>query len=72
LVHGPERRTVDGFFEWKAIKGQKFKQPYAIPMKDGKPFGLVAQIHTRMPRVNKPENDDPSIVEPITLETSAA
>src|SRR5262249_38903739 len=25
---------VDGFFEWKAIKGQKAKQPYAIAMKD--------------------------------------
>jgi len=129
---------VDGFFEWKAIKGQKAKQPYAIAMKDGRPFGigglwenwkepfsdewirtfavittdaneLVAQIHNRMPlilapgdysswlseepdprelmrpfpalnmrmwpistRVNKPENDDPSIVEPIELTTSAA
>src|ERR1700746_3809213 len=30
---------VDGFFEWKAIEGQKAKQPTAIPMKDGKPFG---------------------------------
>jgi putative SOS response-associated peptidase YedK len=30
---------VDGFFEWKAIKG-KVKQPYAIAMKDGYPFGL--------------------------------
>ena len=30
---------VDGFFEWKAIKGQKAKQPYAIAMKDGTPFG---------------------------------
>jgi putative SOS response-associated peptidase YedK len=121
---------VDGFFEWKAIKGQKAKQPYAIAMKDGSPFGigglwenwkeprsgqwvrtfaiittdaneLVAQIHDRMPlilapsdytrdepdpgdlmrpfpaepmrmwpistRVNKPEKDDPSIVEPIEL-----
>ena len=28
---------VDGFFEWKAIKGQKAKQPYAIAMKDGSP-----------------------------------
>ena len=129
---------VDGFFEWKAIKGQKAKQPYAIAMKDGTPFGigglwenwkepvsgewirtfavittdaneLVAEIHDRMPlilapgdyarwlsdepdphelmrpfpansmrmwpistRVNKPENDDPSIVEPIELTTSAA
>src|SRR3954463_14459527 len=25
---------VDGFFEWKAIKGQKAKQAYAIAMKD--------------------------------------
>ena len=26
---------VDGFFEWKAIKGQKAKQPYAIAMRTG-------------------------------------
>jgi putative SOS response-associated peptidase YedK len=26
---------VDGFFEWRPIKGQKAKQPYAIAMKDG-------------------------------------
>ena len=124
---------VDGFFEWKAIKGQKAKQPYAIAMKDGAPFGiagiwenwkdpttgewvrtfaiittdaneLVADIHDRMPvilapgdyarwlsdepdprdlmrpfsadlmrmwpistRVNKPENDDPSILEPVEV-----
>jgi putative SOS response-associated peptidase YedK len=31
---------VDSFFEWKAIKGQKAKQPYAIAMKDGSPFGI--------------------------------
>jgi len=29
---------VDGFFEWKAIKGQKAKQPYAIAMEDGVPL----------------------------------
>jgi putative SOS response-associated peptidase YedK len=129
---------VDGFDEWKAIKEQKAKQPYAIAMKDGRPFGigglwenwrdptsgewirtfavittdaneLVAEIHNRMPlilassdynswlsqepdrrdllrpfpaepmriwpiatRVNKPENDDPSVVEPIALTSSAA
>ena len=122
----------------KAIKGQKAKQPYAIAMKDGSPFGLgglwenwkepasdewirtfavittganelVAELHDRMPlilapgdyarwlsdepdphelmrpfpagsmrmwaistRVNEPENDDPSIVEPIELAISAA
>jgi putative SOS response-associated peptidase YedK len=129
---------VDGFFEWKAVKGQKAKQPYAIAMKDGSPFGLgglwenwkdpstgewirtfaiittdanelVAEIHDRMPliiapsdyerwlsddpdpgdlmqpfpaepmrmwpismRVNKPENDDPSVVEPIEMSKSVA
>jgi putative SOS response-associated peptidase YedK len=31
---------VDGFFGWKAIKGQKAKQPYAIAMKDRSPFGI--------------------------------
>jgi SOS response associated peptidase (SRAP) len=31
---------VDGFYEWKAIKGQRAKQPYAIAMKDGRPFGI--------------------------------
>ena len=120
---------VDGFFEWRAIKGARAKQPYAIAMKNGAPFGLaglwenwrnpntgqwersfaiitvpsnelVAQIHDRMPailepgsydcwlslepdprdllitylskpmtmwpisnRVNKPENDDPSLLD---------
>jgi putative SOS response-associated peptidase YedK len=120
---------VDGFFEWRAIKGVGRKQPYAIAMKDSSPFGLaglwenwrnpntgewertfavitvpsndlVGQIHDRMPailepksydrwlglepdphdllitypsepmtmwpistRVNKPENDDPSILD---------
>jgi hypothetical protein len=33
---------VDGFFEWKAINGQKAKQPYAIAMKDGAPFGIAS------------------------------
>jgi putative SOS response-associated peptidase YedK len=32
---------VDGFFEWHAIKEAKAKQPYAIAMKDGSPFGLA-------------------------------
>ena len=118
---------VDGFFEWRAIKDARARQPYAIAMKDGLPFGLagiweywrnpttgewertfaiitvpsnqlVGKIHNRMPaildptsydrwlgpvpdprdllvtypsepmtmwpisaRVNKPENDDPSL-----------
>jgi putative SOS response-associated peptidase YedK len=122
---------VDGFFEWRAIRGARRKQPYAIAMKDGSPFGLaglwenwrnpttgewertfaiitvpsnglVRQIHDRMPailepsaydrwlslepdahdllitypsepmtmwhistRVNKPENDDPSLLDRV-------
>jgi hypothetical protein len=31
---------VDGFFEWKAIKGHTAKQPHAIAMKNGSPFGI--------------------------------
>jgi putative SOS response-associated peptidase YedK len=37
----PLHRAGLGFFEWKAIKGQKAKQPYAIAMKDGAPFGIA-------------------------------
>jgi putative SOS response-associated peptidase YedK len=137
MFHDAYRRRrcilpVDGFFEWKAIKGNP-KQPYAIAMKDASPFGIgglwenwkdpnsgewirtfaiittdanemVAEIHDRMPlivapgdyerwlsdnsdphdlmrpfpaepmrmwpistRVNKAENDNPSILEPIEL-----
>jgi hypothetical protein len=32
---------VNGFFEWKAVKGQKVKQPYAIAMTDDSPFALA-------------------------------
>jgi putative SOS response-associated peptidase YedK len=33
---------IDNFFEWRAIKGAKTKQPYAIGMKSGDPFALAA------------------------------
>ena len=32
---------VDNFFEWKAVIGQKARQPYAVAMKDGSPFALA-------------------------------
>jgi putative SOS response-associated peptidase YedK len=32
---------IDGFFEWRAAKGEQSKQPFAIAMKDGAPFGLA-------------------------------
>lgn len=33
---------VDAFFEWRAMKGARNKQPYAVAMKDGSPFALAA------------------------------
>jgi putative SOS response-associated peptidase YedK len=33
---------IDNFFEWRAIKGAKAKQPYAIGMTSGEPFSLAA------------------------------
>jgi putative SOS response-associated peptidase YedK len=38
---------VDGFFEWKAIKGQRAKQPYSIAIKDGNPW---FQVDWKLPR----------------------
>ncbi len=32
---------IDAFFEWKAILGQKVRQPFAIAMADRSPFGLA-------------------------------
>lgn len=34
--HNPAK-PKGGFFEWRAIKGARAKQPYAIAMKDGSP-----------------------------------
>jgi putative SOS response-associated peptidase YedK len=36
---------VDNFFEWKAVKGARTKQPYAIAMKLGEPFGIGDASH---------------------------
>ena len=35
-------RGTPSIFEWKAIKGAKTKQPYAIGMQSGEPFALAA------------------------------
>jgi hypothetical protein len=40
---------VDGSFEWKAIKGQRVKQPYAVTMMDGAPFGRPPRCFDTMP-----------------------
>jgi hypothetical protein len=42
LPSSPLPATIDNFFEWKAIKGAKTKQPYAIAIQSGKPFALAA------------------------------
>lgn len=129
---------VDNFFEWRAIKGARVKQPYAIGMKSGAPFALagiweswrrpgteawvrtfavitcpandlMSALHDRMPvilpreaydrwlagiepdprdlmvpypsepmtmwpispRVNKPDNDEPAILEPVPAAAEA-
>ena len=78
---------IDNFFEWKAIKGVKPKQPYAVGMESGEPFALagiwenwqrpetgewvrtfavitttanelVGDIHDRMPVIIPPESYD--------------
>ena len=46
---------IDGFFEWKAILGQKAKQPYAIAMKDRRPFALAGIYASR--RTDSPYED---------------
>ena len=33
---------IDSFFEWRAIKGAKAKQPYSIAMRDRQPFAVAA------------------------------
>ena len=33
---------IDNFFEWKAIKGEKAKLPFAIGMQSGEPFAVAA------------------------------
>jgi putative SOS response-associated peptidase YedK len=32
---------IDNFFEWRAIAGEKARQPYAVAMKDGSPFAVA-------------------------------
>ena len=38
---------VDGYFEWRANKGAKIKQPYALAMKDGRPFCIAGIWESR-------------------------
>jgi putative SOS response-associated peptidase YedK len=33
---------IDNFFEWKAIRGSKTKQPHAIGLKTDEPFGIAS------------------------------
>ena len=36
--YGRAVMPIDNYFEWKAIWGEKTKQPYAIAMKTGEPI----------------------------------
>lgn len=57
---------VDGFYEWKAVPGQKRKQPYFIHRPDGEPYafgGLWTQWH------GTDANGDPLTVRSTTIIT---
>jgi putative SOS response-associated peptidase YedK len=41
---------ADGFYEWKAVKGQKRKQPYYIHRPDGEPYAFAGLWETWKPR----------------------
>ena len=38
---------VESFFEWRAIKGARAKQPYAVAMKDRTPFAIAGPWENR-------------------------
>lgn len=42
---------ADGFYEWKAVPGQKKKQPMFIHRRDGEPYALAGLWETWRPRV---------------------
>ena len=48
---------IDSFFEWKAIKGAKAKQPYAIGMKSGEPFAVAAGLELRFAVADEAERN---------------
>lgn len=41
--YGRALMPIDNYFEWKAVKGEKMKQPYAMALKTGRPFALAAK-----------------------------
>jgi hypothetical protein len=59
---------VDGFFEWKAIKGQKVKQPYAIAMKDGAP---LSRVSGKIGRTRLPVNGSERLQSSLRMPTSS-
>jgi putative SOS response-associated peptidase YedK len=51
---------ADGFYEWKAVPGQKKKQPYYIHRPDGEPYAFAGLWETWRPKPPKgaAEGDD--------------
>jgi putative SOS response-associated peptidase YedK len=45
-AHAKRRCTlpIESFFEWRAIKGSRAKQPYSIAMKDRAPFAIAGLL----------------------------
>lgn len=58
---------ADGFYEWKALPGQKKKQPYYIHRPDDEPYAFAGLWETWRPKKTDGEKDDKT--EPEVLHT---
>ncbi len=56
---------ADGFYEWKAVPGQKRKQPYFISSADGEPYALAGLWE----EWRRPEHDGGSSLRSCTIIT---
>jgi putative SOS response-associated peptidase YedK len=68
---------VDGFYEWKAVPGQKRKQPFFIHRPDGEPYafaGLWEQwrgtLGSAGPDADSPDADGPDAGEEVTVRSA--
>lgn len=62
---------ADGFFEWKAVAGQKAKQPYFIHRPDGEPYAFAGLWETWRGRRDDADAE-PEVLRTCTILTGAA
>jgi putative SOS response-associated peptidase YedK len=65
---------ADGFYEWKAVPGQKKKQPYFINRPDGEPFAFAGLWEVWRPKDAEAAEKEglPSEVHTCTIITTSA